>query len=262
VQPHTTSSVDVGADGSTTALHRWPRPIVGELPYGDGGAVAWSNGLSRGAKAAEPACVMYRPSADAAVQVVELPIRPTTGFWWNGRLYWDCFPTAVDSWIGLASWAPDAEVRLELPDVVLHGLREYAGGLLLDPCEFRKGQGYVRRRQTHGRLWLPGSEPTPAPLGELGAASAAAQSNGWTATAYPEADLVQLDCLDGRSVRMHCYYPLRLAWTGRSLLVSTADREVLLFEDLLDGLEAVPALSDVEGPALSNVEGPPSGGAA
>jgi len=35
---------------------------------------------------------------------------------------------------------------------------------------------------------------------------------------------------------MTCYYPFTVAWAGSSLLVSTIEGELLLFEDLVDEL--------------------------
>ena len=46
------------------------------------------------------------------------------------------------------------------------------------------------------------------------------------------------------SVELSCYWPHRLAWVGRSLLVSTMEWDVLLFEHLMDRVEAM-----VGGPA-------------
>jgi len=69
-------------------------------------------------------------------------------------------------------------------------------------------------------------------LGPEGASSARSRANGWTATAYPESDLVQLTADDGHTVSMTVYYPFRLAWVGRSLLVSSIGCGLMLFEDL------------------------------
>ena len=42
---------------------------------------------------------------------------------------------------------------------------------------------------------------------------------------------------------MTCYYPVRVAWAGHSLLVSTAEGELLLFEHLIDRLGHRPTSS-------------------
>jgi hypothetical protein len=64
-------------------------------------------------------------------------------------------------------------------------------------------------------------------------------AEGWTATAYPEADVIRLDSGSGRSLLLTCYYPFRLAWIGRSLLACTAHGELLLFERILDAIDPV-----------------------
>ena len=51
------------------------------------------------------------------------------------------------------------------------------------------------------------------------------------AAACPERDVIQVTG-DGRSVEIICYWPHRLAWIGDSLVVSTMDRDVLIFRDL------------------------------
>ena len=76
------------------------------------------------------------------------------------------------------------------------------------------------------------------PFGPHGISSDRATHEGWTASAHPDADLVHFACADGRVASMTCYYPLRLAWSGRTLFVSTAECELLMFENLLDVLEA------------------------
>jgi hypothetical protein len=75
-------------------------------------------------------------------------------------------------------------------------------------------------------------------LGHLGASSSRAVAGGWTAIAYPEQDLIRLEHENDTALSMVCYYPIALAWAGTSLIVSTADREVLLFEHLRDAIEA------------------------
>jgi hypothetical protein len=73
-------------------------------------------------------------------------------------------------------------------------------------------------------------------LGPYGASSARSRSNGWTATAYPESDLVRLESDNGQSLSMTVFYPYRLAWVGRSLLVSSIGCGLSLFEGLADAI--------------------------
>jgi hypothetical protein len=180
---------------------------------------------------------MYRRRRGGKVHIEDLPIRPAVGVWWQGRLYWSCYPRVVDTWVGVASWAPGESVRLECPDVTVFDMQPEGNSLLMQPCVF-DGQGrFERRRVSHGWRWQPGAAPEPFPLGPHGSASWRGTNGCWTATAYPESDLIQLEATDGRTRQMTCHYPSRVAWAGDSLLVSTVSREVLLFENLSGELE-------------------------
>jgi len=87
-----------------------------------------------------------------------------------------------------------------------------------------------------GWRWRPADGRVPIALRPEGASSARSHANGWTATAYPESDLVQLKADDGPTLSMTVYYPFRLAWVGRSLLVSSIQCGLLLFEGLADSI--------------------------
>jgi hypothetical protein len=239
VSPHSEDSFIVRPGGAIEPHHAWPRRIVAELPFGESGAVAWGNGLST------PGCiengyVMYRARAHGDVTIEELPVRPSLGWWWEGRLYWSCFPTHIESWVGLASWAPGEEVRIEVPDITLFDAVPRGDRLVLSPSTHRKGQPFERRLLTEGWSFRPSMPLERVPFARYGAPSCASSTMGWTATAYAEADVIELrrDASDDPApMEMNCYYPLKLAWMGPSLLVSTADRELLLFDDLLGTLE-------------------------
>ena len=97
--------------------------------------------------------------------------------------------------------------------------------------------GWQAESVPHGWKWTPGEPLVPVPFDSAGIWSARETHEGWTAVAHPEADLVLFEHADGRSASMTCYYPLRLAWSGASLFVSTAECELLMFEDLIDALE-------------------------
>jgi hypothetical protein len=238
VTPYSHQSFLVRPDGSTSPCQTWPRPIIGQLPLGESGTVAWGNGIPGLPQTVVGAAyVMYRRHGSDDVTIEELSVRPTFGAWSEGRLYWNCFPTPVDSWTGLASWSPGEPATREVPDVLLFGIHAGEGNVGLHPCAFKTGVGYERRLVTQGWTWHPATGLRPLALGPNGAASAHAVSETWTATAHPEADLVAFESRDGRRLSMTCYYPLRMAWAGPSLLVSTAEREVLLFEGLMDVLD-------------------------
>lgn len=236
VTPGAHKSFLLTEDGFVEPHHAWPRPINNELPFGVGGAVAWSNGTSRWPEI-ESACVMYRRSADDRPTVQELPVRPAIGAWWRERLYWNCFPTPDGAWVGVASWAPNEDVTLEVSGPTLFGMHPTADGLALEPCVVHPDTGYERRRPTHGWTLKGDRSLDTVTLGPDGAVSSRAVNAGWTAVAYPESDLIRLESCDGRSLRMICYYPLRVAWVGGALFVSTAERELLLFEHLIEVLE-------------------------
>jgi hypothetical protein len=234
-----TQSFVVWQDGSTVPHHSWPRPIVGELPFGDDGVVAWNNWPETG-----PSYVMYRARAGDDPVIEDLPFRPAAGAWWRGRLYWTLFPS------GFASWLPGDPV-LESPDVSLLGLHPHATGISLATC-LRDGNGGFRRERTSlAWEWSPDRPLREVPLGPDGAASCRCSDTGWTAAAHPEADLVLLESPTGVRLAMTCYYPFWAAWAGRSLAVATIQGEILLFEDLLGAIanwmttapEALPSLS-------------------
>jgi hypothetical protein len=237
--PHSRDRFLVTPDGSIEPLPEWPRTAVDEVSFGSDGAIAWSNGLAQWPDHAEPAYVMYRREANGPVMIEELSIRPTIGAWWKGRLYWNCYPTPIPTWIGMASWVPGEEPRREMPDVTAFGVMPDENGLVLDPCIFHPQLGWEHRSFTHAWHWKPGQPLAAIPHGPEGPSSALAECEGWTAVAHPDADLVRFESADGHRVSMTCYYPMRVAWTGRSLLVSTAERDLLFFDGLLDRLQSL-----------------------
>jgi hypothetical protein len=230
VTPYALESVLVTSDGCIEPFLEWPRPIVGELPFGDGGAVAWDNGLTEGA-AVRPGCVMYRRTPDAPVTAQEISVRPTIGAWWQGRLYLNCFPAPDDSWVGLASWAPGEDIRFEVPDVVLFGLLPEESGLRLEPCCFVPNVGYERQLAATGTM-LTASGTIETRLDAFGQTSCRADGRTWMALVHPVRDLVRLIAPSGETHELRCEGALRAAWINGSLLVSTIDRRLLFFSDL------------------------------
>jgi hypothetical protein len=228
-------SVVVLRDATVRPHHTWPRPIVGELPFGDGGAVAWGDGLSGYPDRVDAGYVMYRHERDGEVAVHDLPVRPTIGRWWHGRVYWNCHPRRIESPTGVVSWAPGEETtRSELPGLpATIGMHSDEEGLTFEvgggPMQ---GGRWQRRFTREGWTWRPGGELRAIELGPFGVAAAREASGSWTAIAYPEADLVRLESSNGDAVSIACYYPVGLGWLGDSLLVGTIDQDLLLFEDL------------------------------
>jgi hypothetical protein len=230
VIPHTPESSVVGADGTLRTHHVWPRPILEELPFGEGGAVAWG-----GAPAHEvPFHVMYRTHPGGEVHIQTLPVRPVHGAWWRGRLYWTCY-SWIESWFGVASWAPGEEVRLELPGLTLHSLQPVSDGLILHPCLYRSGKGFEHRVMTEGWKWQGDEALTPVDLGRYGAESSRDSCGEWTAIAHPEAHVIRFEARDGRMRSMICHAPMKVVWEGDgALLVATAGRVLLRFDGLID----------------------------
>jgi hypothetical protein len=239
IAPHTRESFLVDRNGAFHRHHSWPLPINGELPFGAEGAVAWSNGLAEG-PGAKPGYVMFRRSPLETPVVQELSFRPGPGTWWRDRLYWVCTPAGVGARPGLASWAPDEPGRWDLPDVALIGIEVEPHSLLLQPAMWRSdgvgGTRLDRRVLTSGLRWKPEEEPVSVSLSPYGQSSWRAISKLGTATAYPQSDIVLLRSTNGRTMAMTCHYPFQLEWLDRSLLVTTMDRELLLFEGIGDML--------------------------
>jgi hypothetical protein len=181
---------------------------------------------------------MYRNAPDADVEIQQLTVRPWFGVWWNHRLYWQCLSPRSGEWNGVASWAPGEEAAFVLPGLTLCGMLPRDGGLELHPCERTPEGGIVRRLLTRGWTWNPGRPLQSLDLGPFGATSSRASQDGWHATAHPEADLVSIEDPTAWALALRCYYPLRLAWVGRSLLVSTLKGDLLLFRDVREAMNA------------------------
>ena len=222
-------SVLIREDGSMAPHLSWPRFINGALPLGANGTVAWSVGEARWPDGGRGA-VMYRSADDADVVVEDLPFGPSAGIWHDGRLYWTCYP------FGVGTWAPGERPVFALPDLTLYGIESRGRDLILHP-RVRGVTGATERRfSSSAWRWTPGQPLEAVDLGEHGPQSSTVTNSTWTATAYPEADLITL-ASSSRTVELTCEYPFSLAWAGRSLVVCTAQGDVLLFERLLDRLE-------------------------
>lgn len=234
VVPHAFESIVIADYGSIRTHNRWPRPISGELPFHGRGGVAWSNGLAEAPEAVAP-YVMFRRYPDETVTIQELPFRPRFGIWACGRVIWAC--TSLDlkqPSHHIAAWAPGEPATILHETEPLFGIEPDAHGLVLQPWL----RGVHRQRAMHAERWRAERDVIePIALGGYGSASCRSSAGDWTATAYPEADVVVLERVDGVRRELACYYPVRVAWTGDGLLVGTVDRELLLFNNLRATLE-------------------------
>jgi hypothetical protein len=238
VRLNDTTSFVLHEDGHMEPHHRWPRAIMSELPLGDHGALAWASGRADPSHVVSP-YVMYRRDAGADPIIEDLPFNPSWGAWWEGRVYWGYLPSDAQPGRGLGSWAPEGGARIELTgDFALFDLRPDATGLVLEPSTRLPDNSYERRRLSQGWRWDPVRGLQPRALGPHGAAGCRVVANGITTTTFPEADLVSFEDAEGTILSMIVYRPFRAAWLGRSLVVGTVDYELLLFENVLDGLGA------------------------
>jgi len=237
-QMNASESVIVRPDGRVEPHHVWPRPFVSELPFGDSGAVAWGQGRVT-ATGREPSYIMYRGSRNDACLIEELALVPSLGAWWSGRLYLSHVGSATYPGRGIGSWAPGEPSRLEIPDLAVYDIHPDGESLGLEPRYINADKTLERRRMTESWSWRPGEALRRIRLGPYGVSSSRARGEGWTARAYPEADLVTLTADAGITITLTVYYPFRLAWVGRSLFVSSAESGLLLFRDLADELDAL-----------------------
>jgi len=218
------TSVFVHEDGTFEPMHAWPHPIIGEIPAGGGAWVAWST------VEAEP--LLMRRTSDGVVDIVETaPFRPNRVVEWDNEFL--C--TAHDG--GLWLWTPGHAPRKVADAPPALSLMKSPDGIRLDPV-VRSVDGFTTRaRLDHAWLWSPGAGLTRVPLGSSGPCWSVAAAGGWIARAHPHDDLVTLTHESGRVVDLACYYPVTLAWAGRSLIVlSSTGGTILLFENLRDAL--------------------------
>jgi hypothetical protein len=146
---------------------------------------------------------------------------------------------------GVASWAPGEEPTFEWPDLPLMAILPRAEDLMLELYVRGTTEAAVRRQPPHAFTWTPGAPPSSSTLGVHGTTSSVAVHERWTAAAHPQADVISLISTDGDALAMRCYSPLRLAWAGDSLVVSTIEQELVMFDQLarlLDGGAPVPSV--------------------
>lgn len=204
------SSVCVDEQGRVTAEPAWPHPIDGEMALADGGRLAWTGTLVRSGEG--EAVMQWRPARGGAVQVERMPfvsVHPVTGP--DGALYWPALTGGLWRW---SPGGPSEQVRSGPP--LVNAIRE-GETLRVEPIDLAAG-----------RVRLP--------PGSLGAVWARAEAGGVTADAHPHADCVILRKTSGPGLALVAYYPVGVAWAGRSLLVLSATGHLLRFEGLHSAL--------------------------
>ena len=215
------SSVRVDEKGRVTIEPAWPQPIDAEIPFGDG-RLAWTGTLVP--PVSSESVLQWRDgsghTASATVPFMSLNAVVAS----QGRVYWP----AVTG--GLWRWSPEEGAEQVIGgQPLVNAVREEAGVRLeaIDPSKgrVRPGQQHSLRLHEGGRL-EPGA---PNPLGVLWSR---AEAGGRTAEAYPYADCVIVTTATGGSLALVAYYPVGVAWAGRSLLVLSATGHLFLFEGL------------------------------
>ena len=179
---------------------------------------------------------MYRHAAKDEPTIEDLPFRPLIGVWWDERVYWAFFSADGASGRGIASWAPGEPTRIELPCRCARDASRRRLARARAPRARRADNRPERRLLRQGWRWQRSGEMVSVELGPHGAASSRSCAHGWTATTFPEADLLQLTRDDGFTLLMTVYQPLRVLWVDRSLLVSSAQNGLLLFESFVEEL--------------------------
>ena len=152
---------------------------------------------------------------------VAVPFQTYTAVWWQDRV----LLTTSD---GVWSWQPASrrsDVTPLQPGVIV-ALRE--GMLQLDPLAIVAGR-LVRKRMTTGwRFDAATDRVTERDLSPAGQAWSEAPGTDASATTYPDADAVRLSAERGE-VWLLWPRPCTAVWVGDSLVLNTANGEVIFF---------------------------------
>jgi hypothetical protein len=221
-------SVVIDAHGGFDYREPWPRPILGELGWGDsGGTVAWYNG--------DEPYLMLREAAGREARLIPVPFRPN-------RICVEPDGAVVAATAdGLWRWsAQEGPTRMaDMPAAV--AIRPAASGYRIDPI-VKDDVGFtIRTHLRHAWQWETGlTAPRRIDLGPDGPCWSISTGGAWTAAAFPHADRIRLTHPDGGVFTLLCYYPVTVAWAAGSLVVvSGTSGSVLLFENLLTTLAAI-----------------------
>ncbi|MBP7779399.1 MAG: DUF115 domain-containing protein [Acidobacteria bacterium] len=213
-------------DGACTRLAEWPRAISAQVPWGEGGALAW-NAVTADA---------FVRRADGDIVVTErLPFLPVHVAWGG-----DDGPVWCARDRAIWHWTPGTAPRRggELPAAGF--LRTERDQLTVAPV-VRNAAGVLERRRLDHEFRRLGDQWTRVAAPTEGQCARVAAGAGWQARSHPFGDLVRLDRADGASFRLACYSPLGVAWAGATLAVTTSDGTLLIFPRLADVLETLAA---------------------
>jgi hypothetical protein len=214
----------IAESGTTRCLQTWPRQVLGQIETSDGRTIAWSN------DAQAPALLWIDETG--GIGSTGTPFRPNRVI---ESAPGEFLCVAYEG--GLWAWRPGAapeRLASTPPAIALH---QENGGIALSPIARDDAGATLRHSSLPDRVWRDG-RLIRRPVGADGPCwSRAASAGGWIAEALPHADAIRLSKADAEFV-LGCYYPVSVAWAGRTLIAasSTAGRLIAFarLEDLLN----------------------------
>jgi hypothetical protein len=216
--------------GRISADTSWLGDVNGQAPCGvDGGAVAWNFARSE---------VFYRTARGGEVRRATLPFRPFDIAPGGATTYW-----LADT--GLWEWRPQGEARrvAQLPTgTPANGWLEIDGdALIVHPFDRDPATNVLLwRRLSHAwRCDIASGRLERVAAAVTGQTCRGRAREAWTVRTHPCSGCVTFTHRDGRVVGMACRAPIGIAWAGTSLVVTTADHDVLLFRDLWHIIETI-----------------------
>jgi hypothetical protein len=213
-------SFRIDATGQATANAPWPDDVNVEAPWGlAGGVIAWSAPRSE---------VFWRAAPEGDVSRATLPFRPQQMVVGQGTMYW------LAGVGGLWEWAPGRDARL-IAETSAHGSLELAGvHIVLHPFERDPvtNQPVRRRQRSASRYEIASGAEDRVALSPVGQSGRTCIREAWTVRSHPYAGCITFTHQDGRVVGLACQSPFCIAWAGASLIVTTLNRDVLVFRDL------------------------------
>jgi hypothetical protein len=219
-------SLRIGVDGGLEQGSRWPGAITAEVPWGDGGALAWN---------AVEATTYVREHARSKAVAESLPFKPVHAAWAGGT---------VAAWCArdrqLWHWTPGTLARRGSVMPAAGFTRIEGAEFVVAPVE-RDGLGRAIRRRL-GVEWRgthTGHDWRPVVVGAQGQCAQVARRGSWTARTHPFADLVRLDADHGGAYWLACYAPLGIAWAGSTLVVVNCDGALLVFRGVIEAVEGL-----------------------